>query len=58
MADARTHQAWLAAYLRGDDNRPVTPKGPPKSILEARSMTKAISVAATEQMKGWVESLS
>ena len=58
MADSRALQAWLAAYLRGDDNRPVTPKGPPKSILEARSMTKAIAVAATEQMKGWVESLS
>lgn len=47
---------WLHGYLRGIDERSVKPKGPPKSIMEAKSMTQPLR---TEQDRlTWLNNLA
>eukprot|EP00049_Salpingoeca_infusionum_P015528 m.303348 g.303348 ORF g.303348 m.303348 type:complete len:882 (+) comp15892_c1_seq13:69-2714(+) len=47
---------WVHRYLRGQDDRIVQPKGPPRSLLEAKALSKTI--ADPEEVRSWLMKLS
>eukprot|EP00730_Choanoeca_flexa_P000531 TRINITY_DN10235_c0_g2_i2.p1 TRINITY_DN10235_c0_g2~~TRINITY_DN10235_c0_g2_i2.p1 ORF type:complete len:736 (+),score=140.89 TRINITY_DN10235_c0_g2_i2:111-2318(+) len=47
---------WLHAYLRGDDERAVQSKGPPRSLLEAKSVSRWIT--ALDRVQYWITNLA
>lgn len=47
--------AWLFRYIRGEDDRPVKVKGPPRSLLEAKSVAPLSTMG---DVRHWLRNLA
>jgi hypothetical protein len=47
--------AWLFRYIRGEDDRPVKVKGPPRSLLEAKSVAPLTTMG---DVRHWLRNLA